>query len=109
MFGQQLDSIKHIELISEVQDSMALISNSDINKINKIFHNYSTLDSLNSINLRIIDTLLLKETKLEQIIKEQKVIIQNEKKILQEVKQISDAKIEYYEKSLKQERNKKIG
>lgn len=54
IFAQNLDSVKHIIVVTELQDTMALINKDDINKINKTFYEKDLLDSLNTINDSII-------------------------------------------------------
>ena len=35
--AQNIDSVKHIVVVTKLQDNMALINNDDINVINKVF------------------------------------------------------------------------
>lgn len=56
-FAQDLDSVKHIIVVTELQDTMALINKDDINKINKTFYEKNILDSLNKLNDSIIYNL----------------------------------------------------
>lgn len=107
-FSQSLDSIKHIELISEIQDSMALINKSDINKINQTFHELECANALNEINDSIINTLVIQTHYLDSILQNQQVIIENEKLINDQLVLDHSAEINHYEKELRQSKNKKI-
>ena len=37
MYGQVIEGVKHIEIVSEIQDTMALLNKKDIDKINQVF------------------------------------------------------------------------
>ena len=76
--AQSLDSLKHVVIVTELQDTMALINNDDINIINKAFYERDLLDSLNSVNDSLIRKLDLVRINQDNIIKKQKVIIQND-------------------------------
>lgn len=76
--AQSLDSLPNFVVISELQDTMALLNNKDINIINKVFHERNILDSLNFINDSIIKELTLIKINQDNIIKQQKIIIQND-------------------------------
>ena len=78
-FGQDLTHIKHIELISEVKDTMIMINKEDADKINKTYFLKNQLDT-------IISELKVKSLKQENIIKEQQEIVNNYKKIVKEQK-----------------------
>ena len=80
---QNIDSVKHMVVVTELQDSMALINNDDINVINKVFYERNILDSLNIINDTIIRNLNLVKTKQDTIILNQQKIIQNDSLIKQ--------------------------
>ena len=55
--------VKHVEVISEIQDTMALINKDDINKINKVFYERNVLDSL-----RVVDSCIIEnQNKLKQL------------------------------------------
>ena len=105
--SQSLDSIKHIEIISEIQDSMALINLEDVNKVNKLFHDYRKLDSLDKINSKIIETLEIKNHFLDSILVEQKAIVQNQKAIELKLRNEIDSKSQHYEKLLLKEQRRK--
>lgn len=109
LFAQDFSSIKHIEVISEIQDSMALINNEDVNKINKVFFEKEKLDSLRVIDQKIIDNLVISNSKLDSIILNKNVIISNNEEIKNNLSKELDQKSKQYKKSLKKERAKKIG
>lgn len=78
LHAQSLDSLKHVVIVTELQDSMALINNDDINTINKVFYERDVLDSLNSVNDSLIRKLDLVRINQDNIIKKQKAVIQND-------------------------------
>lgn len=108
LFGQSLDSIKHIEIISEVQDSMALINKSDIDKINQTFHELEISNRLNQVNDSIINALEIQTHYLDSVLQSQKIIIENEKLIKKQLTEQHSYEVEFYKKELKKESNKKI-
>ena len=107
-FAQNV-SIKHIEIISEIRDSMLLINIEDANKINKIFHEYSKLDSINQINSEIIESLIVKNKYLDSLILNHKKIVNNYERINLELNNCINKKESYYEKQLLKARREKIG
>ena len=109
VFAQDLSKIKHIEVVSEIQDSMVLINNTDVNKINKAFFEKEKLDSINSLNEKTILLLEVKNTTLDSIAKHQQVIIQNDQLAISEMEQDLEDQKKYYQKREKKERAKKIG
>lgn len=114
LYGQD-DSIqkkiKHIEVISEIQDTMALINKDDINKINKVFYERNVLDSL-----RVIDSCIIEnQNKLKQLtdsivitqintIEKQSSIIEQYETVISE----SNSEISELEKKQKKDKNSKI-
>lgn len=86
LFGQSLDQIKHIEIVSEIKDSMALINKIDIEKINKTFYEKRQLDSLNAINDSIICRLNQINHKLDSIAISQLRVMQNDRMIINKLK-----------------------
>lgn len=90
--AQSLDSLKHIEIVTELQDSMALINKSDINIINKVFYERDILDSLNSVNDTIIRNLKLQHIEKDSLIANYTAIIQNDFKIKLEYQSTLDEK-----------------
>ena len=92
-FGQDLTHIKHIELISEVKDTMIMINKEDADKINKTYF--------------LKNQLKVKSLKQENIIKEQQEIVDNYKKIVKEQKDQNEKLIKDYDNSLKKSQRKK--
>lgn len=85
LYGQNLDEIKHIELISEVSDTMALINKEDINKINKVFYERQYTDSLLVVNDSIINHLTKMKSQMDSIVYGQLKVIQNDKIIIRQL------------------------
>ena len=108
LYSQSLNTIKHVEIISELQDSMVLLNKQDVDKINKTFYDLKQLDSLKKLHLEMISCLEIKNSKLDSIISEQKVIIQNEVKIRTRLEEQTNNTIESYKKKYKKEKIKKI-
>lgn len=109
--AQSLDSLKHVVIITELQDSMALINNDDINTINKAFYERDLLDSLNSVNDSLIRKLNLVRVNQDNIIRKQKIIIQNDSLIkIQYQLAIDDRNkiIQDNQKAIKNQKNQKI-
>lgn len=108
--AQSLDSLKHVVIVTELQDSMALINNDDINTINKVFYERDLLDSLNSVNDSLIRKLDLVRVNQDNIIRKQKVIIQNDSLIkIQYQLAIDDRNkiIQDNQKAIKNQKNQK--
>lgn len=109
--AQNIDSVKHMVVVTELQDSMALINNNDINIINKVFHERNILDSLNSVNDSLIRKLDLVRINQDNIIKKQKVVIQNDSLIKIQYKLAIDDRnkiIQDNQKAIKNQKNQKI-
>lgn len=109
--AQSLDSLKHITIVTELQDSMALINNNDINIINKVFYERNLLDSLNSVNDSLIRKLDLVRINQDNIIRKQKAVIQNDSLIkIQYQLTIDDRNkiIQDNQKAIKNQKNQKI-
>lgn len=106
--GQHLDSIKHIEIISEVQDSMALINKRDIDKINETFYELRVSRQLNDINDSIINVMTIQTQYLDSILRSQKVVIENDKLIRDQLITQHSYEVEFYKKELRTSNNKKI-
>ena len=113
MWGQtdSFNKIKHIEIISEIQDTMALINKNDINKINKVFYERNVLDSL-----RIVDSCIIEsQNKLKQltdsIVVTQINTIENQSSIIEQYESViseSNSEIIELEKKQKKDKNSKI-
>lgn len=108
LFGQLPPEVKHIEIVSEVQDTMILLNKPDIDKINTTFKRLEYSDSLNVINEQIITELNLKSNKLEDIISEQKVILTNKDTQILQIKSRNQEVISDLEKQVKKANNKKV-
>lgn len=101
---------QHIELVSNVTDSMALVSKEDIDIINNVFYERNILDSLNIINEEIIRNLNLTSIELHKIIANQKVIIQNDSLIKDKYQILLDERekiIQKYQKDIKSQKTQK--
>lgn len=97
----------HVEYISEKCDSMALINQSDIDVINNVFAERNKLDSLNTINNKIIETLELETEVLDSIVKKQLITIDNDWIVHQNLKRNYEKVLNKYNQDLKKERNQK--
>lgn len=75
----------HIECISEKTDSMALINKHDIGVINKVFEERKMLDSLNTINEKLIEVLELNNKVQSSVIEDQIRIIKNKDLVIDEL------------------------
>ena len=109
--AQSIDSLKHITVVTEMQDSMALINNDDINIINKVFYERDLLDSLNSVNDSLIRKLDLVRINQDNIIQKQKAVIQNDSLIKIQYKLAIDDRnkiIQDNQKAIKNQKNQKV-
>ena len=107
-FGQSLDSVKHIEIVSEVKDSMVLLNKQDVDKINSTYEEKRRLDTLSTVRREIIDSLSVENSKLELICSEQKAIISNSEQIQSELKQTNEILQGSYEKEKKKRQRDNI-
>lgn len=101
---------QHIELVSNVTDSMALVSKEDIDIINNVFYERNILDSLNIVNEEIIRNLNLTSIELHKIIANQKVMIQNDSLIKDKYQILLDERekiIQKYQKDIKSQKTQK--
>lgn len=108
--AQSLDSLKHIVVVTEMQDSMALINNNDINIINKVFHEREILDSLHEVDGTLIRKLDLVRIEQDKIIKNQRAVIQNDSIIKRQYQLAIDQKnqiIKDNEKAVKIQKTQK--
>ena len=106
-FGQFLPGVKHIEVVSEVQDSMILLNKQDVNKVNKTYFDKKQLKNLNQRNEELIILLENKIAIQDSIIVHKDNMLQNEIKINGHLKQSIEDTTTQYEKYLRKERNKK--
>ena len=105
-FSQNISQIKHLETISEITDTMALINKQDIDKINRTYFIKNKLDSLNCLNEAIIRELNAKVAAQDSIIFNQLGIISNKDHIILEHKNKHDELIANNLKQLKKEQRK---
>lgn len=105
-FSQNISQIKHLEAISEITDTMALINKQDIDKINRTYFIKNKLDSLNCLNEAIIRELDAKVAAQDSIIFNQLGIISNKDHIILEHKNKHDELIANNLKQLKKEQRK---
>lgn len=105
-FSQNISQIKHLETISEITDTMALINKQDIDKINRTYFIKNKLDSLNCLNEAIIRELNVKIAAQDSIIFNQLGIISNKDYIILEYKNKHDELIANNLKQIKKEQRK---
>ena len=105
-FSQNISQIKHLETISEITDTMALINKQDIDKINRTYFIKDKLDSLNCLNEAIIRELNVKVAAQDSIIFNQLGIISNKDYIILEYKNKHDELIANNLKQIKKEQRK---
>ena len=108
--AQSIDSLKHVVVVTEIQDSMALINNNDINIINKMFYEKQILDSLHKVDGTLIRNLDLVRIEQDNIIKNHRAIIQNDSIIKQQYSLALDKKnqiIQDNKKALKSQKTQK--
>lgn len=98
----------HVEYISEKCDSMALINQSDIDIINDVFNERNKLDSLNSVNEKIISELEIGIQMQESIIEYQDLAVQYNEDRIAQLELINKQVEERYTKELKKEKRKTI-
>ena len=107
-YGQFLPGIKHIEVVSEIEDSMVLLNKPDVDKINKTYFEKSKLDSLNVYKDQIINILEYKISVQDSIIVNKNSLLENEVAINTHLKKNIEDKSTQYEKWLRKERAKKV-
>lgn len=107
-YGQFLPGVKHIEIISELQDSMVLLNKPDVDKINKTYFEKSKLDSLNVYKDEKINLLESKILIQDSIITNVNSLLKNEIAISIHLQDKLDNKITQYEKQLRKEKAKKV-
>ena len=107
-YAQLPDSVKHVEIVSEVADTMFLLNKPDIDKINTAFNRLTYADSLNSVNEKIISSINIENAKLENIISEQKIIINNKDIQISNIQEKNKEVISDLEKQVKRANRKKV-
>ena len=86
---------------------MALINKEDINKINKVFYDKNLLDSLNKVNLELVNLLMVKTEYLDSILVNQKSVINNQEKTIMSLQHNLNTNDVKYKELLNKEINKK--
>lgn len=99
--AQLPDEIKHVEIVSEVTDTMIVLNKSDLDKINTAFYMLDVSDSLNVVNEQIISTLKMTNNNLESIIERQKYVISNQETQINTINSKNKDVISDLEKQLK--------
>ena len=97
-YGQFLPGVRHIEIVSEIEDSMVLLNKPDIDKINKTYFEKSKLDSLNVYKDRVINLLEDKICVQDSIIIYKNSLLENEITINAHLKKNIEDKTTQYEK-----------
>ena len=108
MYGQVIERVKHIEIVSEIQDTMALLNKKDIDKINQVFFEREKLDSLNRANEELISLYQAKCLSLLNISSLKDDIIKDKDLLIDETKTSLEAKYEDQKLETKNMRNKKL-
>ena len=108
MYGQVIEGVKHIEIVSEIQDTMALLNKKDIDKINQVFFEREKLDSLNRTNEELISLYQAKCLSLLNISSLKDDIIKDKDLLIDETKTSLEAKYEDQKLETKKMRNKKL-
>lgn len=108
MYGQVIEGVKHIEIVSEIQDTMALLNKKDIDKINQVFFEREKLDSLNRANEELISLYQAKCLSLLNISSLKDDIIKDKDLLIDETKDALEVKYEDQKLETKKMRNKKL-
>lgn len=108
MYGQVIEGVKHIEIVSEIQDTMALLNKKDIDKINQVFFEREKLDSLNRTNEELVSLYQAKCLSLLNISSLKDDIIKDKDLLIDETKTSLEAKYEDQKLETKKMRNKKL-
>lgn len=95
------DSVKHIEIISEISDTMFLLNKPDVDIINTTFYKLDCADSLNAVNDAIIAGMSAENLKLESVISEQKSVLQNKDLQITNIQETNKEVISNLEKQVK--------
>ena len=107
-FGQLPTEVKHVEIVSEIKDTMILLNKPDVDKINTVFYRLDYADSLNIVNEAIITSLNTENSKLENIISEQKLILSNKDVQISNIKEKNKEVISDLEKQVKRTNRKSM-
>ena len=106
MRAQDLSAIKHLEALSEIQDTMILLNKGDIDAINKIFFEKRQADTLNAYNEQIIVMLQEQKDALNEVIANKDAVIDNQTKIVNEIEETKNAQLADTEKLLRKTQHK---
>lgn len=106
-FAQLPSEVKHLEIVSEVADTMALLNKADMDIINEMFYKTAYQDSLLVINDAIIANSKLEIEKLHNIINEQSIVISNKDTQIIYLKDKSENVVSDFEKQIKNANIKK--
>lgn len=112
-FSQNIlpSDVKHIEVVSEVQDTMALLNKEDVNKINKVFHERNYLDSLRVADSCLIVTHNEIKERMDSIVSTQTQTISNQGLIIGEYEDVildNNKEIDSLKKKQKRDKGSKI-
>ena len=107
LYSQDLDSIKFIEVISPLEDSMVVLNKHDVNVINKTFYEKRILDSTNSVNESMLINLSKQNKFLDSIIYNQKCVIKNDSLLINHLNITHKQLVDKYNKDLKKECRRK--
>lgn len=107
-YSQTIEGVRHIEIVSEIQDTMALLNKKDIDKINQVFFEREKLDSLNKTNEELISLYQSKCLSLLNISSLKDDIIKDKDLLIDETKTSLEAKYEDQKLETKKMRNKKL-
>lgn len=107
-FAQLPEKVQHIEIVSEVADTMLLINKPDLDKINTAFYLLDVSDSLNVVNEQIINNLKVQSSKLENIINEQNAVIANKDIQLEIIEKQNKEIVSDLQKQINKTRTKKL-
>ena len=108
VYGQFLPGVKHIEIISEIEDSMVLLNKPDVDKINKTYFEKEKLDSLNTYNEKAIELLENKINIQDSIITNNNLLLKNEIALNKYLTKSIEDNTTQYEKYLRREKAKKV-
>jgi hypothetical protein len=106
-----LTKVKHIEIVSEVADTMALLNKDDVNKINKVFYERNYLDSLRIVNTSLLQANAAVKEKMDSIVSTQLNTINNQGLIIKQYQEIiseNNTEIANLETQHKKDKNRKI-
>lgn len=109
VYGQFLPGVKHIEVISDLQDSMVLLNKPDIDKINKTYFEKEKLDSVSKYHEQLINLLEHKIELQDSIITSNQLLLKNEISINTHLRQSIEDNTIRYEQQLHNENMRKIG